>query len=304
MTTQQSMSVEVAYTFITYIKSMLAEFKLLHADGTPISDPYVSVELTGDESKESIIKRAWDSQAAAWPSIESFGNYFSTMVTLLEHFRVLGEGKAETILSLGAGPGLYETFLAAFTLSNEYKINFVGLDFSYEMTKMHKELIKKSMIAEGDTMAPIYNINAITGDMTALPFADSSIDQVICNNTLQWVPDWQKAIQETARVMNPNGLGALYLFIHNHSMSFRMDNGTTLLEIDTPEEPEFFDFLEANDFELCNIRHMMAGNGAGQYGAGINKKFIFARYKPNELRTSWRNSKAEPILNKLSVTIE
>src|SRR5438552_3550476 len=50
--------------------------------------------------------------------------------------------------------------------------------------------------------------NVRQGDVSALPFADSSFDAVICSSVLyhQWVRNLQDALREFRRVLRPNGL--------------------------------------------------------------------------------------------------
>lgn len=46
-------------------------------------------------------------------------------------------------------------------------------------------------------------------DITALPFADGSIDAVVCNHVLEHVPDDRAAMREFCRVLTPDGWAIL-----------------------------------------------------------------------------------------------
>jgi O-antigen biosynthesis protein len=49
----------------------------------------------------------------------------------------------------------------------------------------------------------------VVGDLAALPFADDSFDLVVCFETIEHVPDQERALDELRRVLAPNGLLAI-----------------------------------------------------------------------------------------------
>jgi O-antigen biosynthesis protein len=49
----------------------------------------------------------------------------------------------------------------------------------------------------------------VVGDLAALPFADDSFDVVVCFETIEHVPDQERALDELRRVLAPNGLLAI-----------------------------------------------------------------------------------------------
>jgi SAM-dependent methyltransferase len=49
----------------------------------------------------------------------------------------------------------------------------------------------------------------VVGDLAALPFAEDSFDVVVCFETIEHVPDQERALDELRRVLAPNGLLAI-----------------------------------------------------------------------------------------------
>jgi SAM-dependent methyltransferase len=45
----------------------------------------------------------------------------------------------------------------------------------------------------------------VRGDATALPFADASVDRVVCFNSLHCIPNHRAVLREFRRVLRPDG---------------------------------------------------------------------------------------------------
>jgi len=88
----------------------------------------------------------------------------------------------EDVLSIGCGPAIIERALC------EYGFNVTGLDIS-------KEALDKA--ADG--------IRTVVGSAENMNFPDSCFDAVIYVASLQFIEKYGKAIEETARVLRPNG---------------------------------------------------------------------------------------------------
>jgi len=94
------------------------------------------------------------------------------------------------LLDLGSGGGL---------LAEEfYKIglNVSGIDLSAKSIQTAASHAKSFNI----------KINYQVGSAVTLPFSDQSFDIVACCDVLEHIPDWRSAIQETSRVLKPNGI--------------------------------------------------------------------------------------------------
>ena len=91
-------------------------------------------------------------------------------------------GGCQRILDVGCGIGSFEQRLAT--------LDITGLDASEEMLK---EARKRS------------NKTFVLGNAESLDFGDSSFDAVFYVATLEFLTDYQRAIQEAYRVTKPNG---------------------------------------------------------------------------------------------------
>ncbi|MEK6936082.1 MAG: class I SAM-dependent methyltransferase [Nanoarchaeota archaeon] len=88
----------------------------------------------------------------------------------------------QKILDVGCGIGSFEQKL--------FDLNIIGLDSS---AKMLKEARKRS------------NKTFVLGNAENLPFSNCSFDAVFYVATLEFLNNYQKAIQEAKRVTKPNG---------------------------------------------------------------------------------------------------
>ncbi len=294
----RSFANEVGNDFLVFLQFVFKSMGLINEVGLiqrPIQP--VAVEYDENTSASEVMSQAWNKRAHDWAIIESPHNYAITMQTLLEFFRV--SGKDEKVLSLGSGPGLYETYLGQFFLQNKIsdKIKIICVDAAKEMTRRHREILDKVRIDYGASIRKIENVEVVTGDMSNLDFPSGSIDQIICNNSLQWVPDWKKVIAEMHRVMNPKGLGWLYLFVHTHPMGVRDKEGKLAFEFGNFQIPDLLDVLEENCFSAYHTRQIRGSRGVGQMGGETSRVFLQLVHKPAGNFQSWRTKKTAVTLS-------
>ena len=74
--------------------------------------------------------------------------------------------------------------------------NIVAADISLRALKHSKEHVR-------------LKINYVVCDIQNMPFKDNSVDIVVCTETLEHVPDMQRAINECYRILKESG----YIFI-------------------------------------------------------------------------------------------
>tara|TARA_B100001057_G_scaffold92843_1_gene89190 strand:+ start:8627 stop:9334 length:708 start_codon:yes stop_codon:yes gene_type:complete len=114
-------------------------------------------------------------------------------------FSNLNISEEDFLLDMGCGEGRHS--IGAYI---ETKANVLGFDLSIEDLK-----IAKGRLNDFDTN----NIKSVCqfggADIISLPFADSSLDAVICSEVLEHVDSPQESVEELIRVLKPGGIMAL-----------------------------------------------------------------------------------------------
>jgi SAM-dependent methyltransferase len=133
----------------------------------------------------SSLREAWEEHAAAWlawtrePHLDSYWRFHR------DAFLELVPEPGRRTLDLGCGEGRLSRDLKALGHS------VVGVDVS------------ATMLAAAREADP--SIETHLADAAALPFADAAFDCVIAFMSLQDVDDFEQAIRESARVLEPGG---------------------------------------------------------------------------------------------------
>ena len=235
--------------------------------------------------------------------IETPVNSAATMQTLLEFFRV--SRKPENILSLGSGPGLYEIYLAYLfqhSVDVAKGIHIIATDYSKDMVLRSRDVISKVRVADSaGELHKLKNIEVQLANMCDLRFASGTMNQIICNNSLQWAGDWRKAISEMARVMDPKGLGWLYLIVHTHPMRVYDGGGRIMFEFGNFEIPELLDEMESKGFCPTHLRQILGTPGTGQSGTMTSRVFIQARFEAKGCSKSWRSKQVSSAISALAL---
>lgn len=103
-------------------------------------------------------------------------------------FRDLNE---KTVIEVGCGLGGYLLSVS----KNSGKV--VGLDVSSKAVHIAKDLAKQFGLQD--------RVNFVIGDAQFLPFKEDSADVLVCSETLEHVPDYEKAFSELVRVTKKSG---------------------------------------------------------------------------------------------------
>lgn len=295
--TQAAAGRDVGGQFLGFLIEVLRALGLLDSLYRPRYRFGISVEAPENAPLPHVLQAGWNERAEDWAVVETPANYAITMQTLIEFLRVNPQKRKETFLSLGSGPGLYETFLGSClqAVPESSHVKILCVDYAERMTQLHKKVLRNVRTAEGEKLT---NVVPITDNMMHLSSIDAGvIDQIICNNALQWAVDWRAAIAEMQRVISSKGSGWLYLFIHRHPMVV-CEMGQVEPVIRLPEVPfeELLDVLEAHRFLVRHARQLVGARGLGQACQGINRVFILARYQPEGEIQSWRTKGVSAVL--------
>jgi tRNA1(Val) A37 N6-methylase TrmN6 len=197
------------------------------------------------------LNECWDECVNYWPAAETPVNYALTMMTLHSIVRRM-EG-AKRILSLGSGPGLYETFLA----KKFPQTTITSVDVSKKMSEQHRKYV----------IAHASNQVVDCGTMVELPYDSGYFSIAICNNAIQWVAPHlvEKTVREIYRVTQKAGLTCLVLHPFAMTMLARMKQGQVRPVFKGLTGLEVLESCQRQGFKISNIC-VLAGNQTGQGG--------------------------------------
>lgn len=115
------------------------------------------------------------------------------------NFKDLPLNKGDVVLDLGCGEGRHviNTYLHGDVIA-------LGVDLSHCDLKTAKERFLP-FAQENDNK--IFSLQQ--ADATRLPFANESIDKIICSEVLEHIENYQAVLSEINRVLKPNGILAV-----------------------------------------------------------------------------------------------
>ena len=114
-------------------------------------------------------------------------------------FKSLNLSNDDFLLDMGCGEGRHS--IGAYI---ETKVNVLGFDLS-----INDLVIARGRLDDFDTSDIQSLCQFGRADIISLPFADCSLDAVICSEVLEHVDSPQKSIEELIRVLKPGGILAL-----------------------------------------------------------------------------------------------
>jgi SAM-dependent methyltransferase len=116
-------------------------------------------------------------------------------------YRIFKIAEGDVVLDLGCGEGRH----AISTYAEGKAVVSIGVDLSLkDLRTTQQRFTEFSAIHHQEKHFALSVASALQ-----LPFADHSIDKIICSEVLEHIPDYQQAIAEIYRVLKPGGLLAL-----------------------------------------------------------------------------------------------
>lgn len=161
---------------------------------------------------------------------------------LLQHLKPEDE-----ILSVGCGPAMLERRLV------EKGFKVVGLDVSRE-----------ALACAGDT------IRAVAAPAEEMPFPDTSFDLVLYIASLQFVDDYQTALQRTAAVLRPGG----------RVIALLLNPASGFFKVRYANRESYVRKLKHTDLSAIEAAASCWFQTTGEYFLGINGEQLFASSNP------------------------
>lgn len=115
------------------------------------------------------------------------------------NFRDFPLNDGDIVLDLGCGEGRHviNTYLQADVIA-------LGVDLNIRDLKTANERFTPF---QQNSETKVFSLQQ--ADATRLPFADASIDKIICSEVLEHIPDYQAVLREIKRILKPGGLLAI-----------------------------------------------------------------------------------------------
>ncbi len=135
-------------------------------------------------------RQDWNRVAGGW---EKWDRFFDEQMAFLNH-RLVADARVRSgmhVLDLGSGTG-YPALLTAQAVGTKGQV--VGIDLAAQMLDAAK---RKAALLN------LSNVTFQTGDVTSLPFEQTSFDAVTTRFCLMFLPEIPKAVVEIARVLKP-----------------------------------------------------------------------------------------------------
>ena len=160
---------------------------LMHA--AEVKELVRSAYAAVDASSEAVARRLYSEEELAGVPRSAIEGALG-VANHLRHARIR---PGETVLDLGCGAGI-DAILAARRAGPAGRV--LALDVLPAM-------LERTRAAAAE--AGLENVEAVEGDMEAIPLPDASVDHVISNGVVNLAPRKARVLAECARVLRPGG---------------------------------------------------------------------------------------------------
>lgn len=193
-------------------------------------------------------------------------------------FDFFGNVHGKKILDVGCGKGRFSALLS------EKGAHVIGVDISNGLLEIARKRVK--------------NVRFEHGSATNLPFPDNSFDYVLCIETLEHIPDIEKALKEMARVLCVGG-GLIIIDKNKLSLNKRLFIPNVLIKkskeiLNTWFYPRNFPFTEKWFFNT-EVSQMLKKyyKDVGSYYLSDRKRMLFRLFPFLNLFIVWKSIKYE-----------
>ncbi|MFD3450181.1 class I SAM-dependent methyltransferase [Microbacteriaceae bacterium 4G12] len=194
-------------------------------------------------------QKLWDDNADFWnqnsQEMWDTGSR-SSIIPFMKQY--IEEGASILDIGCGDGYGTYKLSLAGYKAC--------GMDISEEMVQIAKQR------GENETLS------FIQADLVSLPFADEAFDGVLAVNSLEWIKQPSRGLEEIKRVLNPNGSACVAILgptAKPRESSYRRLYGEDVV-CNTMMPWEFEQLAKENGFTITD--------GIGVYKRGVTDEHI------------------------------
>jgi len=150
----------------------------------------------------SRVKNLYDGPAGAMLALASMVSLHEPLVGRILRTKQFDVSRFRDILDVGSGAG---QILGHLLKVAEPAANLTAFDLSHQMLRRARIRLRSG------------RPNYVVGDLTQIPFADSSFDCVTCGWVLEHLPDPRPGLREVARMLKPGG--SLLLLVTENTFS-------------------------------------------------------------------------------------
>lgn len=220
---------------------------------------------------EDQLRDAWNKSARNYSKVETLDAFGATMHALLDSLGL--PTTSQKWLSLGAGPGFYEIYLA----KKQDRLSIVLLDFAQSFVDLQAQIVDEEAKINPQIKA---RISSIKGSMNRLSNVGEGFNTILCINAIQWDTNWKLTVSEISRVLAKSEGSSVFLTLAGIRVK-NEDGSISRSEVDPREAIE--------EFEGVGLRLKAFGGlliRRGQNGLPTERTYMLFQ-RDNQNVSSW-----------------